>query len=129
MPVPAAAASAAGHAATAAAAVAALDFLDRIVARAFKRAGLGRWSLAGGCAEPLIPFRIERVPPAAGRGGEAAAAQQRSRRFADGALGCARLYPASVGSFDAIARAAEAAVASERKSAAAATPSEATTKP
>ena len=37
-----------------------MEFLEAGFAAAFKRAGMGEWSIPGGCLNPLIPLKIER---------------------------------------------------------------------
>lgn len=102
-----AAGAAAGAGAAAAPSPAAVDFLDAGFARVFARAGLGRWTIPTGCADPAIPLKITRVADFGAP----------DRLFAEG-IGLVRIFPRAAGSFASIDAGVRAQVATYNKGAA-----------
>jgi hypothetical protein len=103
-----------------------LDFLERGLQVAFARAGLGRWSVPAGCADPPVALSIQRVVAApahaglqqqtgASDGGDGATSAQSGAGTAAAAgqppapVGVVRVYPRSTGSFAAVLAAVRAA--------------------
>jgi hypothetical protein len=111
---PAAAASTSGEGGDAAAAAAksassakAVEFLDSGFSRVFERAGLGRWTIPTGCADPFVPLKIERVLDFTSP----------DRTFSEG-VGLVRIFPRSAGTFKAIDAGVRAAVEGYKQQAA-----------
>lgn len=78
----------------------AVEFLDTGFASVFERAGLGKWTIPTGSAEPFVPLKIERIADFASP----------DRAFTDG-IGLVRIYPRSAASFDDINNGVQAVVA------------------